>query len=234
MCSHQSCCNSLLAGTYELTLLQQLTRAALYQHAGLRIHSCNLSGITVPNGVSILEQLPPSRVTSLDIHLRDYSDGDAALIDRVNSALGRLTALRDLSMSTGQGMDDFGMNTTEWYVTGLSSLTNLTSIALENIGNSAGEHLPVSLKEMRISRDPEWVVDNHFLQLGHLTAVTSLLTDSPSGIDETFNAGDVLPPNLLELEAADVRHAAVLLPLTKLQRLNLSASWMPAEVRSRG
>lgn len=186
--------------------------------------------LTLSNGVKILEQLPPTRLTSLVINFLDNNHRNQALIQQVNNAIGRLTALRDLSINTGTYDLDF--TSTHHYVTGLSSLTSLTSLILAYIGNGkALTHLPVSLKELKLSRNFE-CAETDCLHLGHLTAVTNLVGDSFAEV--CFHAGDVLPPNLLELEAADVRHAAVLLPLTKLQNLHLSAVEMPAGVSSRG
>lgn len=186
----------------------------------------HLTAITTPTAASLFELLPPTKLTGLHIELKDWKRGNDIVIPRINHALGLLTNLQSLSMHCGSSDGDY--QSTHLYVSGLSSLTQLTYLSLEHVScGKVLKHLPDSLVELALTRSFETSKSDCW-SLGQLTKVTKLTSDWI--VEEPFHAGDVLPPNLIVLSAWDIPHAQVLLPLKKLQSLLLTNMQMPAEV----
>eukprot|EP00775_Hariotina_reticulata_P001710 gene1710-2055_t len=154
----------------------------------------------------MLQHLPASHLTRLTFHFDNVPEEGAAA-----EALMRLTALQDLDLSSSFYLsEDFMLA-----VAGLANLVKLELPPLCMVGALCVDWLPPQLQQLYLHDFGRF--DEECLQLGQLTALTRLQLGYR--MYETSElllcSGDILPPNLVILDA----HLGSLQPVLQLQHL---------------
>lgn len=139
----------------------------------------------MPKSLPLLEQLPGSFLTELDLVWEEAADQQAlaGCAPRLSDALSRLTALRMLQLQDCDTRRDV-------FLPGLAALTNLTSLGIDR-PLATLQHLPPQLLVLELQTSPD---DDGPLQaqLGCLTALTNLHLHAADGATPTttFNQHD--------------------------------------------
>lgn len=128
----------------ELTYAAALQKAAAAGPDGLRIRSCKLAGVGLESA-AILQALPGSTLTSLELHLRvprdEAASGAHALMGRLSKVLPSLQQLHELRL---RGCSFDGAVSYAPVLCGFGALTNLTSLSLPEVGDTQGMYLSCS------------------------------------------------------------------------------------------
>eukprot|EP00775_Hariotina_reticulata_P001340 gene1340-1683_t len=181
-----------------------------------------------------LQHLPASHLTKLTF---GYDIKHRAERRAAGLALARLTALQELDISSRS------MELSKYDIAAVAQLTNLQKLKLPSLAlfrPLSPEWLPPQLQELHLSGFGRWQddpseLDNEqddgqgddgCMQLGQLTALTRLQLSERCTIDELLLwHGDVLPPNLVVLDA----QLGSLEPVLQVQHLQQLKLVLPGE-----